>query len=169
MVVTSAVQQTWTNVDRSSTGTHVSIDLVRAEEPSAIRAMMPAYLDELVPGTPADYPQFVELVARRRAHAVPHPRPGETPDSPSCAGTPTAAFHELAEFYVLPRFRRMGVGRAAAAAAVRAASRRVVAAGAGQQRAGVRFWRAVAPPPVRRLPRCAAAGRAYSVLQFVAR
>ena len=142
--------------------------LIRAEQPAAIAAMMGPYLHELVPGTPPDYPQFSSWW--HDAARVPYMIRLAGEDAGFALvrrhGPPTV--HELAEFTVLPRFRRAGVGRAAAAELFERHPGAWWLQVLDDNAPACRFWQAVAPPPVRRVPRCSASGRAYSILQFVA-
>ena len=142
--------------------------LVRAEQPAVIAAMIGPYLHELVPGTLPDYPHlasywhdqsrvpYVIRVGAEDAGFALVRRHGDPP------------FHELAEFTVLPRFRRAGIGRAAATALFARHPGAWWLQVLDDNRVARRFWLAVAPPPVRRTRRCSAAGRPYSILQFVA-
>jgi len=148
--------------------TNDAVLLIRAEQPAAIAAMMGAYLHELVPGTPPDYPQFSRWW--HDAARVPYMIRVAGEDAGFALvrrhGPPTV--HELAEFTVLPRFRRTGVGRAAAAELFERHPGAWWLQVLDDNAPACRFWQAVAPPPVRRVPRCSASGRAYSILQFVA-
>ena len=148
--------------------TNDAVLLIRAEQPAAIAAMMGAYLHELVPGTPPDYPQFSRWW--HDAARVPYMIRVAGEDAGFALvrrhGPPTV--HELAEFTVLPRFRRAGVGRAAAAELFERHPGAWWLQVLDDNAPACRFWQAVAPPPVRRVPRCSASGRAYSILQFVA-
>ena len=141
--------------------------LVRAEQPAAIAAMIGPYLQELVPGTPPDYPQFARWwdedarvpylirVGAEDAGVALVRRHGDPP------------FHELAEFMVLPRFRRTGVGRGAALDLFERHPGAWWLQVLDDNHVARRFWGAVAPPPVRWTRQRSAAGRAYWILRFV--
>jgi predicted acetyltransferase len=144
------------------------MQLVRAEQPMAIAAMMGAYLHELVPGTSPEYPQFDSWWQDHARLPYVIRMGGEDAGFALVRRHGDPPFHELAEFTVLPRFRRAGLGRAAARALFARHPGRWWLQVLDDNHVARRFWYAVAPPPVQRTRRCSDAGRAYSILQFVA-
>jgi predicted acetyltransferase len=141
-------------------------DLLIAPRAAPIRAMMAPYLTELVPGGLPDYP-YLSLYWHDRAR-LPYLIRVDDEDAGFALVREhdDIGFHEMAEFYVRPPFRREGVGSAAA--------RMLFARHAGWWHLQVlddnvpaqAFWASVIPAPVHREGRVAANGRRFSILQF---
>lgn len=141
-------------------------DLLLAPRAGAIRAMMAPYLTELVPDGLVRYPHL----------SLYWHDPGRLPYLIRVDGADAGfalvrehadvGFHEMAEFYVRPGFRRHGVGGAAA--------RVLFARHPGwwhlqvldDNAAAQAFWTAVIPAALHRERRVAANGRRFSVVQF---
>jgi predicted acetyltransferase len=141
-------------------------DLLIADRAASIRAMMAPYLTELIPGGLPDYPHL-GLYWRDR-HRLPYLLRVADQDAGFALvrSHVDTGFHEMAEFYVRPAFRRHGVGREAASM--------LFARHAGWWNLQVlddnvpaqAFWAAVIPGAFHRERRVAANGRRYSVIQF---
>jgi predicted acetyltransferase len=141
-------------------------DLQLAPRAGAIQAMMAPYLTELVPEGPPEYPHL-SLYWQDRDR-LPYLIRVDARDAGFALVREHAdlGFHEMAEFYIRPVYRRRGVGREAA--------RMLFARHRGwwhlqvlDDNAPARaFWSAVIPAAVHRERRVAANGRRFSVLQF---
>ena len=140
--------------------------LVRASDCSAIAAMMPAYLRELTPDGPHQYPHLARYFDDPKRFAWLIRDRDDNAGFVLVRNHADIASHELAEFYVAPASRRRGVGRDAA--------RTVFDLRPGwwhlqilaDNRVAQAFWRSVLPATVHEQHRVAPNGRAYSLLQF---
>ena len=140
--------------------------LAVAPDPSSIAAMMTLYLNELTPAGPSVYPQLalywrdpdrmpylIRVADRDVGFVLVRRHPG-------------TVFHELAEFYVVPAWRRHGIGRVAAQAVFDRYPGwwhlQILDDNTGAQA----FWRRVIEGAVHEQRRVAASGRAFTMLQF---
>jgi predicted acetyltransferase len=141
-------------------------DLVIAPRASSIRAMMGPYLDELTPDGVAVYPRLGLYWHDRDRLPYLMRVGGEDAGFALVRHHVDSGFHEMAEFYVTPAYRRLGIGRHAA--------RTLFARHPGWWHLQVlddnapaqAFWAAVIPPPVHAVRRQATNGRRFTVLQF---
>lgn len=149
-----------------SPGAAAAPELVRAPDARAIEGMMEPYLHELVPGGPARYPQLD--LYWRDANRMPYliRVDGADVGFALVRRHPPVPLLEMAEFYVQPRFRRLGLGTAAA--------RAVLARHPGwwhlqvlhANHAAQAFWRVIVPPGAREEAHVAANGRRFTLLRF---
>jgi predicted acetyltransferase len=141
-------------------------DLLIAPRAAPIREMMAPYLTELVPGGLPDYPHL-SLYWHDRARLPYLIRVAD--DDVGFAlvrDHDDTGYHEMAEFYVRPRFRREGIGRAAAAMLFARHAGRWHLQVLDDNAPAQAFWASVIPTPVHREHRVAANGRRFSVMQF---
>jgi len=140
--------------------------VVAAPDASPIAAMMTAYLRELTTDGPFEYPQLarywsdpdrVAYLIRDEARDVGFVLVRRHPETSSC---------ELAEFYVMPGWRRRGIGSVAARAVFARHPGwwhlQILANNAAAQA----FWRSVMPPVAQAMQQHAANGRAFTLLHF---
>lgn len=142
------------------------MQLVPAPDTSSIAAMMPAYLRELTPDGPAEYPQLVRYSddADRFAYLI---RDGDRDAGFALVRWHAESdLHELAEFYVAPSWRRRGLGRAAARAVLSRHPGAWYLQILTDNAAAQAFWHRVVPASAHEVRRIAATGRAYSILTF---
>jgi predicted acetyltransferase len=142
------------------------MQLVLAPDASVIAAMMPAYLRELTPDGPLEYPQLARYWHDPARFAYLIREADDDAGFVLVRHHPEAASHELAEFYLPPPWRRRGIGRAAARAAFARHPGWWQLQILADNRAAQAFWRSVLPRRVSELERLASNGRAYSLLHF---
>jgi predicted acetyltransferase len=146
--------------------TRAHVHLVAAPDASAIAAMMPEYLRELACDGPVDYPQLGRYWVDRERYPYLIRVGARLAGFVLVRWHPELCAHELAEFYVMPRFRRRGVGSIAARTAFArhpgAWYLQILAGNAPAQA----FWRGLAPPSAHADERRAANGRGYTLLLF---
>jgi predicted acetyltransferase len=137
-----------------------------APDSSIIAAMMPAYLRELTPDGPFEYPQLARYWDDPGRYAYLIRAGAHDAGFVLVRHHPETAAHELAEFYVAPPWRRRGLGHAAAIAAFARHPGRWHLQILADNHAAQAFWRGVVPALVHEERRLAANGRAYSLLLF---
>jgi predicted acetyltransferase len=141
-------------------------DLVVAPQSGAIRAMMAPYLDELTTGGLTVYPRLSLYWedADRTPYLV--RIAGEDAGFALVRRHAVTDFHEMAEFYIAPPYRRQGLGREAASTLFARHPGwwhlQILESNTGAQA----FWRQVIAGPVRESAQKAANGRRFTVLQF---
>jgi predicted acetyltransferase len=141
-------------------------DLLLAPRALPIQAMMAPYLTELVPEGPLHYPYLALYWQDRQRLPYLIRVNGDDAGFALVREHPEQRFHEMAEFYVRPQYRRHRVGRHAA--------RALFAGHPGWWHLQVlddnapaqAFWAAAIPVPLHRERRVAANGRRFSVVQF---
>lgn len=141
-------------------------DLVVAAQSGPIRAMMTPYLEELTTGGLTVYPRLA--LYWQDADRIPYLVRIGTDDVGFALVRRHSAtdFHEMAEFYIAPGWRRQGIG----AQAARALFARhpgwwhlqILEANLGAQA----FWRRVITVPMRESAQRGSTGRRFTVLQF---